>query len=1232
MHLKHLVLNGYKTFANKTAFDFTEGITAVIGPNGSGKSNVADSIRWALGEQQFSLLRGKKTDDMIFAGSSRRPRASMAEVLLTFDNSDGFFPVEFTEIAIGRRAYRDGTNEYLLNGNRVRLRDITDMLGHTGLAERTYTVIGQGLVDTALTQRPEERRALFEEAAGIGAYRDRRDDALRKLEETRHNLERVRDILTEITPRVGQLERQSNRARHYQVLSNELRELTYRWFSYHYRHARQTVEQATALRQQQERDVQAARDLVESLEGAAARLQAQQSDLRARVGDTQPLRDEARRKNEAVARDLAVLRERAASVQSQLASARRELKERTTALESLTLRAAHAAAALAGCTSTHMQRQHELAAAESAAVERQTLRADAEKARAAAQQDHARTLNEMNALYNRVNALRARQALLTRQTRDLTERVTRANDQREHGMSALNELNALIDADSARSAELNAQHEALAHTVETARTALSAAQSNLAAAEAEEKMATRVNLFAEMRLQQNSSDLTDQAQAARLPGLRGTLAALVQVRPDDRRAVEGALGDLLKSIVIESPDGVTRTRAWLVTQKGRNTRLGIVPLADLRPLVEERARLDAVLSERAHAVSARPLLESLNAPDWLLPALQVLAGRMFIARDLDTARSLAAQMPEGALCVTRDGEVAHASGFLALPPGPRSPIVLGEEPRPETLPLVDPVAAKANHDKAARAREVAQQELETARRRLDENTRGCDAFTRDAAARRNRRDDIARRIISLEEQLAQVAGDIAAAEQELAQASEQVAAASAGLVQAEAAHSQSAERLAASESELREQMAGGWLESLNAARAAVTIAAEAVRNAQNQRSERLAALADGQAQRDARSRRAVELEEQDAVSQAALQTAERAAAEAGARLRELDDVINPVQAELREVELAFSQAEARRREAERTYREAESQLNITLLELARHNDELETLYERASDTLDADERRAADEAGAQNGAAPAAIPAAGASVESAASAPPPAAEERRAAVIEMLNQLPAVDELAPGVEERVTQLRNQIKRLGAINFEAQVEYAALKERFDFLTAQTQDLERASASLQQVIVELNDVMQATFKQTFEAIATAFQSTFKILFGGGQARLTLSNAENIDEAGIDIHAQPPGKRPQSLALLSGGERSLTAGALLFAILRVKPTPFCVLDEVDAALDEANVGRFRSMLATLSEQTQFIVITHNRRTVEAANTVYGISMGADGASTALSLRLDEVEIKAQ
>lgn len=1227
MHLKHLVLNGYKTFANKTAFDFTEGITAVIGPNGSGKSNVADSIRWALGEQQFSLLRGKKTDDMIFAGSSRRPRASMAEVLLTFDNSDGFFPVEFTEIAIGRRAYRDGANEYLLNGNRVRLRDITDLLGHTGLAERTYTVIGQGLVDTALTQRPEERRALFEEAAGIGAYRDRRDDALRKLEETRHNLERVRDILAEITPRVSQLERQASRARHYQVLSTELREHTRRWFSYHYNTARAAAAKATEVRLQYEREVHEARASVELLEAGAAQLQQQQAELRSRVAEIQPRRDEARRANEAVTRDLAVLSERAASVQSQLSTARRELRERSSALEGATTRAAHAAALLIGANAAVATRQSELQIAETAAAERQTARIQMEKTRAAAQQELLHANGALTGGQNRLNAQRARQSVLSKQTRELTERETRADEQRNREMATLNELNVAIEADTARAHELTAQHEAHARELEAVRAALSAAQSDLAAAEAEEKMATRVNLFAEMRQQQSSSDLADQAQAAHLPGLRGTLASLVQVLPDDRRAVEAALGELLKAIVIESPEGVTKTRGWLIQQKARNTRLTIVPLTTMRPVIHERTRLDAALSERAREMHARPLSESLNAPAWLKPALQVLAGRMFLTRDLDAAKDLAQQLPEGALCVTRDGEVVHASGLLALPPGPRSPLIIGDEPKAETLPLVDPVAAKANHDKAAAARDKAQQEMEATRRRYDEQARARDAFGRDAAARRSRRDDAARRITSLEEQQAQMAGDIENAERELALVTEQINHTAAGLAQYEQAHALASRRMTEIETELRELMAGGWLESLNNARAALTIATEAARSAQNQRRERLAQLGDGIAQRDARARRAAELEAQNAISQSQLQVSEHSAAEAAAHLRDLETALAPVQVELRDVEQQFSLAEGRRREAERTLREAESHLNSTLLEQARNDDELKALYERAADTLEADgqeQRRIAEEAFSPAAAAP--LP------EAPPEDPELKAAERQAAVIALLDSLPVAEAPEPQIDERITQLRNQIKRLGAINFEAQVEYDELKQRHDFLTTQTADLERASASLQQVIVELNEVMQATFKQTFEAIATAFQSTFKILFGGGQAKLTLTNADNIDEAGIDIHAQPPGKRPQGLALLSGGERSLTAGALLFAILRVKPTPFCVLDEMDAALDEVNVARFRSMLETLSEQTQFIVITHNRRSVEAANTIYGISMGADGVSTALSLRLDEVEIKAQ
>ncbi|MFZ1794739.1 MAG: AAA family ATPase, partial [Anaerolineae bacterium] len=341
-----------------------------------------------------------------------------------------------------------------------------------------------------------------------------------------------------------------------------------------------------------------------------------------------------------------------------------------------------------------------------------------------------------------------------------------------------------------------------------------------------------------------------------------------------------------------------------------------------------------------------------------------------------------------------------------------------------------------------------------------------------------------------------------------------------------------------------------------------------------------------------------------------------------------DALITPIQGELNASEAEIVAAEDTRREHERALREKESQLNALELELLRHQDELDSLEERARGPLpeeedaNADGRRKTEDGLAlddgrqtiDDGSAPADV-----NQQPATSNQQP---------VTKLANLPQVDELPEGMEERMNQLRGQIKRLGAINFEAAGEYDELSKRFTFLTEQSADLDRASEALRQVITELNEVMNVTFRQTFEAIANAFAQTFKVLFGGGQAKLTLVNAENIDEAAVEISAQPPGKRPQTLALLSGGERSLTAAALLFAILRVKPTPLCVLDEVDAALDEANVGRFRGMLQNMADNTQFVVITHNRGTVEAANTIYGVSMGADGASIQLSLRLEDVK----
>lgn len=1230
MRLKTISLNGYKTFASKTHFEFGAGITAVIGPNGSGKSNVADAIRWALGEQQFSLMRSKRTDDMIFAGSPKRPRASMAEVVLTFDNSDGFFPIGYQEIAIGRRAYRDGSNEYLLNGSRVRLREIGDLLSHSGLAERTYTVIGQGSVDTALAQKPEERRALFEEAAGIGGYRDRREDALRKLTETHHNLERVKDILAEITPRLAQLERQAARARQYQVLAAELDGHLRIWFGHHYHVARKAIQTAQALREERGKEVAQWRESVARLDAGAAHIREEQTALRTQLAEVLPQRDAARRHSEDSARNLAVLRERVIGFDAQVLSARNDAEQRKAGLEALSVRATHAAALLIGAERHLSDCKRDLAEKQKAADIRQAARSQTEGERNAAQKILMAVNSELAALRNEINSLQTRNTNLRQKINATTQRIEQMANQRERELQGLTQVDTQIEQDSARGQEFETQVHAAQQRLENARATLTLAQSNYAAAEAEEKLTKRMSLFAEMRAQQTANELVSNALKTNISGVLGTLASLIQVLPDEQRAVTSVLGEALNSLVVESPDSLNQVRRWLATVQSTNTKgepnkLRLMPLdmvirrAHDNPMLFAASddpsyeymieSIEMMATRRARAAQARPMIEVIGAPDWLRPALPGLVGHAFICRNWAQAQALAAELPRGCVCVTREGEIAYATGEIALNAGvPQKPINSEEAEAMDAAILeLSPEEAKTRRVAASAARDTAQREVDVARRAVDDAVRARDGFGRESSQRRNNRADAGRRIERLEENLAALAGEIEQNEQEVEQLTKRVDELRTTGGERERHQAEVTAQVTALDAELKEQLSGGWMEALNAAHAAVASGSEAVRSADAMRRDRLQGYATAVQQIADTEQRVAHLLEQQTASQVQLKQFEQTVAEAEAQLREVDATLLPIQQAIAAIDSRIAEADTHKREAERGMLDAEQRFNLAELEVAKHQNEIENLRERAADAFQSATVSQAEESEAIVGAQ--------LSLDGLDQA------------ISLLDTLEVVEELPEGTNEKITQLRNQIKRLGAINYEAQAEFDELQQRAKFLTEQSEDLEKASATLQQVIAELNDVMKATFQSTFEAIAAHFQNTFRILFGGGQAKLTLTNPDNIDECGVEITAQPPGKRAQNLSLLSGGERSLTATALIFAILRVKPTPFCVLDEVDAALDESNVGRIRNMLETLVDSTQFIVVTHNRGTVEAANTIYGISMGPDGASQVLSLRLDDV-----
>lgn len=1031
MKLKQLELQGFKSFAERTEFLFPTGITAIVGPNGSGKSNIADAIRWALGEQSLRLLRGKTTEDMLFSGGGRRARAGMAQVLLTLDNSDGWLPLDFAEVTIGRRADRSGESEYLLNGNRVRLRDLMDLLAESGLAQRTYTVIGQGLVDIALSLQPQERRALFEEAAGISVYRARREEAAAQLDETERNLDRARDLLSEIAPRRKRLEEQMARFQEYERVSGYLKQLQRAWYGYHWGQAQQTLLVA------QER-ARAAEEALAARQAAANTVAARLADLRRRQTELRnDLRDAYRR--------VADLHERRDAAQRELA----------------------------------------------ALTERARLLADREEELQA----------EMEPLQAQETAQAERLRLAQSQEAQLRQQ-TAAQEARVAAMEAeLAELRRYVREQAARRDQIEAEGRALRDRQDELERALAETRALQARLEAEQE------LLARMR-----DEMADLAEGTRhllqagLPGILGLLGQRMRVPPEWERAVEAALGPYLQALMVEDWEAVRAARRAL----GENRRAVLLPLAELRPVPVDSS------------VLALPAAAVISCEERFRPVVGALLGRVWLVEDLETARALAPTLPPGGRCVTRAGEVVAADGTVTIGCAEGSRL----------------------------ARERAGQELPG---RLE-------------AVRRRR-----------EEQ-----------EAERARVAEAMAAWEARRREAERAADEAAARLAQAESPLAQ------------ARTDLALARQALENGRALLAREQAALERVRREREAQQARLADLQRQRKAVAERLEALRKEAARHEETLREVRTRIGPAEEELNQRAAEQEAAEADERRVAARLRQAEEQWNAARLEVSRAQDRLTRLQERIQEDLGLVDLEVRG----------------------------PVRLQQPLPLEPLVTSLPVVETLPEGLEEEIHRLRARLRQLGPINPNAPQEYAEVGERYRFLSEQVADLEAASARLRTVIADLDRLMEQAFRETFEAVAQAFEENFVRLFNGGSARLELTDPDTPARTGVDILARPPGKRLQSLALLSGGERALTAVALIFAILQVRPTPFCVLDEVDAMLDEANVARFRDLLRELSRQTQFIVITHNRGTVEAADTAYGVSMGTDGVSQVLSLRLNGTE----
>jgi len=1208
-----LRLQGFKSFGERTLVEFRPGVSAVVGPNGSGKSNLADALRWALGEQGRAL-RLRKSEDVIFAGSDKRSAMGMADVTLVFGNSDRLLPIDFETVELGRRLFRSGENDYLLNKQRVRLKDLVELLDAAHLADNAFLFIGQGMVDQALALRPEERRPLFEEVAGVRRHERRKTKAEEQLVEAEANLARVEDVVAELRPQgrrlAAQAEQQASRqsaGREYgsaiiAVARSRWQDAAARAFASDelLRSGRADVETAlVALREAEESASAIARELATGSEREAERRAAYES-ARAALTERQ-LRD-ARVKSDAIGveRDRARLEADLAGAAASLETQRRELAV------SVPARDLSLSAALAEAERSLGEALEELGAMRAAGQAR----------------------GEALAAIRRVVATRSAELETVR--RRLADAERQAGDERaqaDEGARRLAEAEAgcvgpraVLDESVVAEKGAVAARERARADLDVAEGARQAAVERASAASS--RAAGLRGRLDGLRARLAEDEARGISRAARRAGGR-PLAEGLEVEAGFRAAVEAALGDAMRGYIVgrDAIPGLDGQRGTVVlgSDQGTAGRAGHTGVDGGRVAAEAAVEIVA-----AAAAYGGGRLRDVVRVDPGGAASRLLSRAVWVP-DLTAALAVQPSLTAGWLAVTRDGAVVTAAGVVSLG---RSESLLDR--RAEIERLREEVAElEAAAEAASSAAGSASQAAVAARAALEharEAERRAGASRREAeeAERRAARilEGVAREAAWHASQAARLEADrdrLSAASRQAAEAADAATAGQTGTAVGPASTTGAEDEDQASalhEWEARAATLRARRDQLAVEDAALELAR---REAEGRRARASAAAEMQQARIAQLERDAIELSqrERSLASERESLGGELAAAairEAAVRV-ELDQIQNAAAAARTRLALAESAASSARdrlrycqdriRAAEVTEMQARLALDLireqALVELAGLGDlGLRLLADEAAgagnpirvgDEADDDAAVTLEEL----------LAAAGERWVSAAAAEPPGAA-------------------------RMAALRRRFHELGAPNPFASEEYAAVKTRLDGLEAQRSDLTAAISNTRALIEQLNSMISTQFRTTFKALEAAFDARFRQLFDGGFARLSLTEPDDLAATGIDIVARPPGKKAQPLSMLSGGERALTAVALLFAMLEVHPVPFCVLDEVDAALDEANVGRFAEALRGLAAETQFIVITHNRGTIECADALYGVTVGDDAVSRVISLRLEE------
>ncbi|MFH9088289.1 AAA family ATPase [Streptomyces sp. NPDC017673] len=1225
MHLKALTLRGFKSFASATTLRFEPGITCVVGPNGSGKSNVVDALSWVMGEQGAKSLRGGKMEDVIFAGTTGRPPLGRAEVSLTIDNSDGALPIEYAEVTITRIMFRNGGSEYQINGDTCRLLDIQELLSDSGIGREMHVIVGQGQLDSVLHADPMGRRAFIEEAAGVLKHRKRKEKALRKLDAMQANLARVQDLTDELRRQLKPLGRQAAVARRAAVIQADLRDARLRLLADDLVRLREALQaeiaDEAALKERKEtaeQELKRALHREALLEDEVRRLtprlqRAQQTwyelsqlaervrgtvslaDARVKSATSAPPDERRGRDPEDLEREAARIREQEAELEAALEAAQRALDDTV----------AHRA-----------ELERELA------VEERRLK-DVARAIADRREGLARLSGQVNAARSRAASAQAEIDRLATARDEAQERAVRAQEEYEA-------LQAEVDGLDADDADLAEQHETAKRELAEAEAALTAAREALTAAE-RSRAATRARHEA-LALGLRRKDGTGILLGARdrLTGVLGPAAELLTITPGYEIALAAALGTAADAIAVANPAAATEAINLLRKQDGGRATLLLAGAPENAP--QGRAGNGATshdapapddggstpLTGRGNGASNhdapapdhrpplpapghRPAADLVHGPVELMPAVRRLLAGIVVVDTLDDAEALVHAHPE-LTAVTAEGDLLGA--HFAHGGSAGAPSLL------EVQASVDEAAAELAE------LEVRCRELTEAQRAAAEHRGRAAALVEELGERRRAAD---REKSAVAQQLGRLAGQARGAAGEAERSAAAAARAQEALEKAVQEAEELAERLAVAEEMPVEEEPDTSVRDRLAADGANARQTEMEARLQvrthEERVKGLAGRADSldraaRAEREARARaeqRRARLRHEAAVAEAVA---------SGAR-----QLLAHVEVSLARAEQERSAAEAAKARGEQELAAARTAGRELKAELDKLTDSVhrgEVLGAEKRLRIEQLETRALEELGVE----PEGLVAEYGPHQPVPPSPPADGEQLPEDPDDPRNQpRPFV---RAEQEKRLRAAERAYQQLGKVNPLALEEFAALEERHKFLSEQLEDLKKTRADLLQVVKEVDERVEQVFTEAYRDTAREFEGVFSRLFPGGEGRLILTDPDNMLTTGVDVEARPPGKKVKRLSLLSGGERSLTAVALLVSIFKARPSPFYVMDEVEAALDDTNLQRLIRIMQELQETSQLIVITHQKRTMEVADALYGVSMQGDGVSKVISQRL--------